>query len=80
MNPPLFFFLQPLHRPNSAFPTLCPVAASAESRLLGGHGLADRPVAVFPGLVESIDTEDWPNAERWVTIIETSIASAEKSL
>ncbi|KAK0656557.1 hypothetical protein B0T16DRAFT_343726 [Cercophora newfieldiana] len=36
--------------------------------------------AVFPGLVESIDTEDWTNARRWVDIIEGRILTATKNL
>jgi len=36
--------------------------------------------AVFPGLVESIDTEDWTNANRWVDIIEGRILTAAKNL
>ncbi len=37
-------------------------------------------VAVFPGLVESIDAEDWANAKRWVDVIESRILNAEKTL
>lgn len=36
--------------------------------------------AVFPGLVESIDAEDWTNAERWVDIIESRINNAARKL
>ncbi|KAK4162543.1 hypothetical protein QBC43DRAFT_77503 [Cladorrhinum sp. PSN259] len=36
--------------------------------------------AVFPGLVESIDTEDWTNAKRWVNIIEIRIKNAAKAI
>ncbi|KAK0632996.1 hypothetical protein B0T14DRAFT_50323 [Immersiella caudata] len=36
--------------------------------------------AVFPGLVESIDTEDWMNAKRWVDIIEGRILTATQNL
>ncbi|KAK0630117.1 hypothetical protein B0T17DRAFT_490733 [Bombardia bombarda] len=36
--------------------------------------------AVFPGLVESIDSEDWTNAERWVDIIEACIGNAARKL
>ncbi|KAK4195101.1 hypothetical protein QBC40DRAFT_212200 [Triangularia verruculosa] len=36
--------------------------------------------AVFPGLMESIDQEDWTNAERWVDIIESRIEKASKGL
>ncbi|KAK3336633.1 hypothetical protein B0T19DRAFT_349052 [Cercophora scortea] len=36
--------------------------------------------AVFPGLVESIGSEDWTNAERWVDIIENCIKKATRSL
>ena len=32
--------------------------------------------AVFPGLMESIDNEDWTNGERWVDIIESRILNA----
>lgn len=36
--------------------------------------------AVFPGLVESIDDEDWVNAERWVDIIESRLKNAAHRL
>ncbi|KAK0753907.1 hypothetical protein B0T18DRAFT_315200 [Schizothecium vesticola] len=36
--------------------------------------------AVFPGLVESIDVEDWTNAKRWVDIIEGKLLSATERL
>ncbi|SPQ18813.1 d1f29f99-ca83-442f-b59f-37161cc1d279 [Thermothielavioides terrestris] len=36
--------------------------------------------AVFPGLVESIDNQDWANAERWVDIIESRIRNAAQRL
>ncbi|KAK3330180.1 hypothetical protein B0H66DRAFT_597726 [Apodospora peruviana] len=36
--------------------------------------------AVFPGLVESIDSEDWTNAKRWVDIIENCLKQASKRL
>ncbi|KAK3310448.1 uncharacterized protein B0T15DRAFT_518552 [Chaetomium strumarium] len=36
--------------------------------------------AVFPGLVESIDNQDWSNAERWVDIIESRIRNAAHGL
>lgn len=36
--------------------------------------------AVFPGLVESIDSDDWTNAKRWVDIIEGRILTATKNL
>ncbi|KAK0730423.1 hypothetical protein B0H67DRAFT_605407 [Lasiosphaeris hirsuta] len=36
--------------------------------------------AVFPGLVESIDVEDWENARRWVGIIETKILFSASDL
>ncbi|KAK4190470.1 putative vacuolar protein sorting-associated protein 70 [Podospora australis] len=36
--------------------------------------------AVFPGLVESIDSEDWTNAQRWVDIIESRIYNAARKL
>ncbi|KAK4232203.1 hypothetical protein QBC38DRAFT_463398 [Podospora fimiseda] len=36
--------------------------------------------AVFPGLVESIDVEDWTNARRWVDIIESRIKNAAKAI
>ncbi|GAB1311056.1 Glutamate carboxypeptidase [Madurella fahalii] len=36
--------------------------------------------AVFPGLMESIDTEDWTNAERWVDIIESRVLNAGEKL
>jgi N-acetylated-alpha-linked acidic dipeptidase len=36
--------------------------------------------AVFPGLQESIDGEDWANALRWVGIIEGCILSAARSM
>ncbi|KAK3394368.1 hypothetical protein B0H63DRAFT_460740 [Podospora didyma] len=35
--------------------------------------------AVFPGLVESIDSEDWGNAVRWVDIIEKCIRNTAAS-
>ena len=34
--------------------------------------------AVFPGLDESIDKEDYVNAERWIRIIDDSIKAAAK--
>ncbi|KAK0733579.1 hypothetical protein B0T26DRAFT_27384 [Lasiosphaeria miniovina] len=34
--------------------------------------------AVFPGLMESIDTEDWENAVRWAGIIETCMFKASQ--
>jgi N-acetylated-alpha-linked acidic dipeptidase len=37
-------------------------------------------IAVFPGLVESIDDEDWVNAERWVDIIESRLKNAAHRL
>lgn len=36
--------------------------------------------AVFPGLMESIDAEDWTNARRWVDIIEGKILTAARGL
>jgi len=36
--------------------------------------------AVFPGLVESIDSEDWTNALRWVDIIGACIGRATRGL
>ncbi|KAK4128138.1 Zn-dependent exopeptidase [Parathielavia appendiculata] len=36
--------------------------------------------AVFPGLMESIDSEDWVNAERWVDIIESRMRNAAHRL
>ncbi|KAK4141867.1 uncharacterized protein C8A04DRAFT_30560 [Dichotomopilus funicola] len=36
--------------------------------------------AVFPGLVESIEDEDWTNAERWVDIIESRLKNAAHRL
>lgn len=36
--------------------------------------------AVFPGLVESIDTGNWTNAIRWAEIVESRIAAASKAL
>ena len=36
--------------------------------------------AVFPGLVESIDTGNWTNALRWADIVENRIAAASKAL
>ncbi|POS83843.1 hypothetical protein EPUL_004889 [Erysiphe pulchra] len=36
--------------------------------------------SVFPGLSESIDKNDWANAERWVGIIKECILRAEKGL
>jgi len=42
--------------------------------------VADPCVAVFPGLVESIDIEDWTNAKRWVDIIEGRILTAANEL
>jgi len=33
-------------------------------------------IAVFPGLMESIDERDWVNAERWVDIIESRLKNA----
>ncbi|KAK4181755.1 putative vacuolar protein sorting-associated protein 70 [Triangularia setosa] len=36
--------------------------------------------AVFPGLMESIDGEDWTNAERWVDIIESRILNAARGI
>ncbi|KAK4155527.1 hypothetical protein C8A00DRAFT_13473 [Chaetomidium leptoderma] len=36
--------------------------------------------AVFPGLMESIDNEDWVNAERWVDIIESRMRNAAHRL
>ncbi|KAL2199854.1 hypothetical protein P885DRAFT_29208 [Corynascus similis CBS 632.67] len=36
--------------------------------------------AVFPGLVESIDAQDWTNAERWVDIIESRLKNAAHRL
>jgi N-acetylated-alpha-linked acidic dipeptidase len=41
---------------------------------------ADEMTAVFPGLVESIDNQDWSNAERWVDIIESRIRNAAHGL
>jgi len=35
---------------------------------------------VFPGLVESIDDQDWDNALKWLDIIEVCILEAAKSL
>lgn len=37
-------------------------------------------LAVFPGLMESIDSEDYDNAVRWAVIIENCILDAAKSL
>ncbi|KAH8899371.1 Zn-dependent exopeptidase [Thozetella sp. PMI_491] len=36
--------------------------------------------AVFPGLVESIDAENWDNAARWVDIVEGTIIKATEGL
>ncbi|KAL2134960.1 hypothetical protein VTI74DRAFT_10281 [Chaetomium olivicolor] len=36
--------------------------------------------AVFPGLMESIDNQDWTNAERWVDIIESRMRNAARRL
>lgn len=37
-------------------------------------------LAVFPGLVESLDEKDYANAERWVGIITGGLEKAVKSL
>lgn len=37
-------------------------------------------VAVFPGLVESIDAKDYTNGLKWAGIIEQCLAQAIKSL
>lgn len=37
-------------------------------------------IAVFPGLVESIDDKDYKNAEKWVGIIEDLLYKASKQL
>ncbi|KAK3996452.1 PA domain-containing protein [Cladorrhinum sp. PSN332] len=36
--------------------------------------------AVFPGLMESIDVQDWTNARRWVDIIESRIKNAARAI
>jgi len=45
-----------------------------------GCVLTSGGIAVFPGLVESIDDRDWVNAERWVDIIESRVKNAGKGL
>lgn len=37
-------------------------------------------VAVFPGLVESLDEKDYGNAQRWIGIIEGLLDKATSSL
>ena len=37
-------------------------------------------LAVFPGLVESIDSKDWTNALKWVDVIEDCIWKATHSI
>ena len=56
------------------FPPYAPSEAS-RCRLL-----TVRAPAVFPGLVESIDDENWENALRWLGIIEDCILQAAESI
>jgi hypothetical protein len=42
-----------------------------------GYG-ANCVTAVFPGLMESIEAEDWTNGKRWVDIIEGCILTAAR--
>jgi hypothetical protein len=37
-------------------------------------------IAVFPGLVESIDAQDYINAVKWADIIEVSIKNAQSTI
>lgn len=38
------------------------------------------PIAVFPGLVESIDNKDYVNARKWVDIIDNCIKTATNTI
>lgn len=37
-------------------------------------------IAVFPGLIESIDNKDYVNAQKWVVIIDNCIKTATRTI